>query len=141
MNNYLNLTDINNRLTVCIEIDPIGTPMVEVLVNNTVQYNSSLLKSEIINDYIPLLKPFEISIILSDKHYTDEYETAVIIKKLTIDNIELIPKYDYLASYTNDHDNTDPTSYLGFNGKWTLTIDRPFYQWLHQHSGQGWLLT
>ena len=81
-----------------------------------------------------------ISAELRNKHYTTEYETAVIIKRLSIDNIEIIPQYDYLADYDNDHDNNNPTHYLGFNGKWTLTIDRPFYQWLHQVQNQGWLI-
>jgi hypothetical protein len=83
---------------------------------------------------------FSIEIELSNKHYTLEYETAVIIKQLSVDNIDLLSKV-YLADYVNDHNNTSPTSYLGFNGKWTLTFDKPFYRWLHQHSGQGWLLS
>jgi hypothetical protein len=40
-----------------------------------------------------------------------------------IDNIEILPKYQYLAD----------------NGK--LTISEPFYCWYHRLSGQGWLLT
>jgi hypothetical protein len=85
------------------------------------------------------LDPIDIDIRLSNKQYTTEYETAIKFK-IYIDNIEIIPKYDYLADYINDHDNNNPTNYLGFNGKWTLTIDRPFYHWLHYHSGQGWLI-
>ena len=81
-----------------------------------------------------------IDIIMSDKHYSLEYETAAIIRQLSIDNIDIIPRYEYLADYDNDHDFKNPTNYLGFNGKWTLTIDLPFYHWLHKHSGQGWLI-
>jgi hypothetical protein len=40
-----------------------------------------------------------------------------------IDNIEILPKYQYLVD----------------NGK--LTISEPFYRWYHRLSGQGWLLT
>jgi hypothetical protein len=99
------------------------------------------LSDNIILDYhIDLLDLFAVNIELLNKHYTTKYETAVIIKRLSIDNIELIPRYDYLARYINDHDNNNPTSYLGFNGKWTLTIDCPFYHWLHRHSGQGLLI-
>lgn len=39
-----------------------------------------------------------------------------------IDGIAVLPRYRHLAQH----------------GK--LVIDRPFYQWYHQVSGQGWLL-
>lgn len=39
-----------------------------------------------------------------------------------IDGVEVLPKYHYLAE----------------NG--LLTINGPFYNWLHTVSGQGWLL-
>jgi hypothetical protein len=41
---------------------------------------------------------------------------------VTVDGIEILPKYRHLA----------------VDGK--LTISKPFYQWYHQVSGQGWLL-
>jgi hypothetical protein len=118
----------------------VGTPDIAVSVNDVVDDYPGLSDTIILDYHVDLLDLFAVNIELSNKHYTTEYETAVIIKRLSIDNIELIPQYDYLARYINDHDNDNPTSYLGFNGKWTLTIDRPFYHWLHQHSGQGWLI-
>ena len=140
MNNYSDLQDIDTRLNLVIELEPVGSPTATIIINNQ-QYDYPQLTSPIIIDeYLPLMALINIDIILSDKHYTTEYETAVIIRRLSIDNIELIPEYDYLANYINDHNNTNPTSYLGFNGKWTLTFDRPFYHWLHRHSGQGWLI-
>ena len=42
--------------------------------------------------------------------------------QVTVDNIEVLPKYRYLAK-----DNV-------------LTINKPFYQWYHIITGQGWLL-
>lgn len=41
---------------------------------------------------------------------------------VTVDDIEVLPKYSYLAN----------------NG--VLTISEPFYHWLHRVTGQGWLL-
>jgi hypothetical protein len=41
---------------------------------------------------------------------------------VTVDNIEILPRYQYLA----------------VGGK--LTIPEPFYRWYHRVSGQGWLL-
>jgi hypothetical protein len=141
MKTYSDLQDIDTRLHLHIELEPVGTPDITVSVNDIVD-DYPALSSDIMLDYhIDLLDLFSVNIELYNKHYTTEYETAVIVKQLSIDNIELIPKYDYLANYQNDHNNNNPTSYLGFNGKWTLTFDRPFYHWLHQVQGQGWLLT
>jgi hypothetical protein len=140
MKTYSDLQDIDTDLQVQIQLEPVGTPNVTVSVAGVVKTYDRL--SDIITlDYrIALLDLFAVNIELRNKHYTTEYETAVIIKQLSVDNIELIPNYDYLAEYRNDHNNNNPTSYLGFNGKWTLTFDRPFYHWLHQHSAQGWLI-
>ena len=141
MNNYLNRTDIDSCLTLCLELEPIGNPEITILINNNSQYHSVLAEAMIIKKNLALLDPVTISIMLSNKQYTTEQETAIIIKRISVDNIDIIPHYDYLATYTNDHNNNNPTSYLGFNGQWTLAIDCPFYHWLHQVQGQGWLLT
>jgi len=42
---------------------------------------------------------------------------------VTVDGIEILPKYSHLVT----------------NGK--LVVDKPFYNWYHRISGQGWLLT
>jgi hypothetical protein len=140
MKNYLDLQDIDTRLNLVIELEPVGTPATQVIINDKEYDYPQLLSSIIINDYLPLIDNINIDVIMSDKQYTLEYETAVIIK-LSIDNIEIIPKYNHLIKYNNDQNcNTETTNYLGFNGKWSLTIDRPFYHWLHEHSGQGWLI-
>ena len=140
MKTYSDLQAIDTRLQLQVELEPVGTPEVTIAING-VENHYLVLSDTIILDYrVNLLDLFAVSIELSNKHYTTEYETAVIIRRLSVDNIELIPQYDYLAEYVNDHDNNNPTSYLGFNGKWTLTFDRPFYHWLHLHSGQGWLI-
>ena len=140
MKNYSDLLDIDTRLNLVIELEPIGHPNARVIVNRDSIDYPKLTESIILQYQIGLTDNINIDIIMYNKHYTLEYETAVIIRRLSIDNIEIIPKYDYLANYINDHDNINPTSYLGFNGKWSLTIDRPFYHWLHKHSGQGWLI-
>jgi hypothetical protein len=130
MKTYSELTDTDIQIDLQFEL--IGNPEFTV--------NGSALTQDNLTYCVDLLTPFSVVIELYNKHYTTEYETAVIIKRLSIDNIEIIPKYDYLAEYINDHNHNNPTNYLGFNGKWTLTIDRPFYRWLHQATGQGWIL-
>jgi hypothetical protein len=141
MKNYSDLQVISQLIPVTICLETIGQPWVNIAVNDNVIDHRPLTDSLIYTEFVDLLNPITVSVILYNKIYTQEYETAVVIKRLSVDNIDLIPRYDYLAEYHNDHNNTNPTSYLGFNGKWTLTIDRPFYQWLHQVQGQGWLLT
>ena len=140
MKTYSDLQAIDTRLRLHVELEPVGTPDVRISINDVVDDYPRLSNTIILDYYVDLLDLFSVDIELLNKHYTTKYETAVIIKQLSVDNIELIPQYDYLAEYINDHDNNNPTSYLGFNGKWTLTFDRPFYHWLHQHSGQGWLI-
>jgi hypothetical protein len=140
MKTYSDLQAIDTRLRLQVELEPVGTPDVTITINGFKNHYPGLSNNINLYYYIDLLDLFSVNIELSNKHYTTEYETAVIIRRLSVDNIELIPQYDYLAEYVNDHDNNNPTSYLGFNGKWTLTFDRPFYHWLHLHSGQGWLI-
>jgi hypothetical protein len=130
MKTYSELTDTDIQIDLQFEL--IGNPKFTV--------NGVALTQDNVIYHVDLLSPFSVVIELYNKHYTTEYETAVIIKRLSIDNIDIMGQYDYLAEYDNDHGFKNPTNYLGFNGKWTLTIDRPFYQWLHQVTGQGWLL-
>ncbi len=120
------------KLKLDIELELIGTPEFTLQVGPHTEYNSTY--------YLDLLTPFSVIIELHNKVYTTEYETAVIIKRLCIDNVSIIPEYTHYSQYDNDHQFTNPTSYIGFNGKWTLTFDRPFYQWLHQAQNQGWLI-
>ena len=137
MKRYSDLLDIDTRLNIRLELEPIGTPDVSITIADYRQ--DYLLSNNNIIDYtVDLLQPFSVIIELQNKQYSLDCETAVIVR-LSVDDIDIIPKYDYLADYVNDHDNHGPTNYLGFNGKWTLTIDRAFYHWLHVHSGQGWL--
>jgi hypothetical protein len=140
MKTYSDLQAIDTRLHCYLELTPVGTPEVSVLIDG-IYGGGKLFHPAKFDVTVDLLKPFSIEIELKNKTYTTEYETAVIVQQLQIDGIDLAPQFDYLATYRNDHNNNNPTSYLGFNGKWTLTFDRPFYQWLHQATGQGWLLS
>jgi hypothetical protein len=140
MKTYSDLKAIDQRLCCHVELEPVGTPEVAVIIAG-VYGGGKLFQSVVFDVNVDLLTPFSIEIELKNKTYTTEYETAVVIKQLQIDGIDLVPRFDYMATYVNDHNNTDPTSYLGFNGQWTLTFDRPFYQWLHQATAQGWLIS
>jgi len=141
MKTYSDLQDINQSIDVKITLRPIGLPNLHASVNQELS-NYVGLSTPITLEYrVGLLDNIDIVIKLYNKEYNLSVETAVIIDSIAIDNINIVPKFDYLATYLNDHSNNNPTSYLGFNGTWQLNIDQPFYHWLHKHTGQGWLLT
>jgi len=56
---------------------------------------------------------------------------AVEIKLLSINGQEVLPKYQHLA--------TPSTAWIDQPGSWEFFIDKPFYPWYHEISGQGWL--
>ena len=117
-----------------------GYPGVSVRVNDNVIEYLQLTGSVEHQFDIPLLDPIEIEISIKDKQYSEIKETAVLIDSINIDGFEIVPQWTHLAEYHSERGLQGPTSYLGINGSWKLTIDRPFYQWRHHATGQGWLL-
>jgi hypothetical protein len=145
MKQFSDLQAINLNLLIKINLRSIvdnGIPMAIVRYNNDVIFDNNLVNAiELTQVCHNILSPIFISIEMKNKSYNQQHETAVIIDSISIDNINIIPTYNHLVDYHNDHKINTKTNYLGYNGKWTLTIDRPFYQWLHQVQGQGWLLS
>jgi len=142
MKTYSDLQDTKLKLTVDLEV--VGRPdftlsTVPCDITNQ-QFVQCEFKQVTQSYYFDLLTPFSIVIELMNKDYNNDNETAIIIRRLLVDNIDIIPRYTHFAEYNNDHAYKDPTNYLGFNGKWTLIFDRPFYQWLHQATAQGMLI-
>lgn len=141
MKTYSDLQAIDTDLAITVTLEPVGNPDVLLLIDKKILAGGVLYKSVTVETAITSLESFWISVELRNKvKIHPDQETAVQIK-LQVDGIDILPRFDYLAVYTNDHNDSNPTSYLGYNGKWTLTFDRPFYQWLHQATGQGWLLS
>jgi hypothetical protein len=141
---FSELLATKHSLTIKIQLSPIvdnGVPICAVRINDSVEYYGQLLDSITLVKQLSLLEIFDIKISMLDKRYSEERETAVVIKSILIDDFEIIPHYTHLIDYDNDHNYNRATSYLGFNGTWRLSIDRPFYQWRHQVTNQGWLLT
>jgi hypothetical protein len=141
---FSDLLATETSITITIKVRAItenGVPCCGIKINHSIEYYDLLLDSITVSKKLSLTKPFDIEISMFDKRYSNEYETALVIDSITIDNFDVIPKFTHLAKYTNDHDYQGATSYLGFNGTWRLSIDRPFYQWQHQATNQGWLLT
>jgi len=140
---FSELLATEHSLTIKIQLSPIvdnGVPICAVRINDSVEYYGQLLDSITLVKQLSLLEIFDIKISMLDKRYSEERETAIIIKSILIDDFEIVPYYTHLAKYNNDHNYNQATSYLGFDGTWQLSIDRPFYQWQHQATNQGWLL-
>jgi hypothetical protein len=139
MKNFSDLLATDLHLDFVLIAEPVGRPDVEIWVNQQLIYQGHLLESFTVSTQLPLLSGFLVSVKLKNKVYSLESETAVTLTKLSIDGFDLVPNFTHLAQYTNDHDFTEPTSYVGVNGEWRLEVTKPFYQWRHEITSQGWL--
>lgn len=143
MKTFYDLQDIKTDIVVSISITPInnnGDPFTKVCVNNRILYNDILAKQDVFTDTVNIFNPIHISVALSNKVYNSELETALIIDSVMFDGIEVIPQCLHTVVYNNDHNQSAHTSYLGYNGTWSLDIPTPFYHWYHQLCGYGLLL-
>jgi len=144
MKNFLDQLDIEQHcVTVTVNLQVIGNngfPGASIRVNQDVVEYVQLLTTVKHQFKIGLKDSIEIEISMMGKEYSQTQETAVIIESVNIDGFEIVPNWTHLAVYNSERGLQGPTSYLGFNGSWKLTIDRPFYQWRHLVTGQGWLL-
>ena len=139
MKNFSDLLATDLHLDLELIVEPVGRPDVEIWVNQQLIHQEQLSGSITVAKQLPLLPGFSLSVKLKNKVYSSESETAVMLTKLSIDGFDVIPNFTHLAQYANDHDFTEPTSYLGFNGEWRLEVTKPFYQWQHDITSQGWL--
>ena len=143
MKNFYELLDIKKNINIFLSISPIidvNPPRLKIDINKECLYDDILEKKINFNYKIDLLEKIDIKIKLYNKNYRASQKTALILDSLKINVFEIIPKWTQLASYHNDHNVSQPTNYLGFNGTWNLKIDEPFYRWKHKITGQGWLL-
>ena len=144
MKNFLDQLDIEQHcVTVTVKLQVIGNngfPGASIRVNQDVVEYVQLLTTVKHQFKIGLKDSIEIEISMMGKEYSQTQETAVIIESVNIDGFEIVPNWTHLAVYNSERGLQGPTSYLGINGSWKLTIDRPFYQWQHLVTGQGWLL-
>ena len=139
MKNFLDLLATDLDLDLVLSADPVGVPDVEIWINQQLIHQGLISAPVDVSVQLPLLSGFSIVVKLKNKVYTSESETALMLTKLSVDGFDIIPPFTHLAQYTNDHAFTEPTAYIGFNGEWRLEINKPFYQWQHEITSQGWL--
>lgn len=86
---------------------------------------------------------------LSIEHFkkdNNDPTTAVIIKKISFFGIEDprfiwagVYKPDYPPHYPNKVLELSNTTYLGWNGVWSLDFGVPVFTWIHQVQNLGWI--
>lgn len=143
MKTFLDLLATDPKIDFSIALEPVahnGVPVFWIMINGRVIAEGALEHSIKTHCNLNLLDPIRLEIGMKHKQYCVDKETAVILRSVSIDGFEIVPNWTHLAVYENDHNNRLPTSYLGFNGTWTLDIAEPFYRWRHHVTGQGWLL-
>ena len=117
-----------------------GAPHCRISLNENTVYNDRLHGRFAETYRVDLLTPIKLCIEMRDKIYDSERDTGLMITQISIDGMDIVPNWTHLASYTNDHGASGPTSYIGYNGIWCFEIPEPFYRWRHRVTGQGWLL-
>jgi hypothetical protein len=140
MKNFSDLLATDLQLDLVMSMAPVGIPDVEISINQQLVFQGRRREPFTISQQLPLRSGLSISVRLKNKIYGEIHDTAIMLRQISIDGFDIIPAWTQLAEYVNDHHNTDPTTYLGFNGEWKLEIPEPFYQWRHRVTGQGWLL-
>jgi hypothetical protein len=143
MNNFSELLATEISLPVEIVLEPVfdtQVPKIVVTVAQRVLFSGQLTQPVTLRCCVNLLTQFDILIEIIDKDDYKDRTSAVVISQLKIDSHDLVPQWSHLAYYSNDRNYNLPTTHLGFNGIWKLSINEPFYRWWHRATGQGWLL-
>ena len=127
MKNFYDATVIKPTLECQIKLtlDPVGQLPCWVRYNGRTIHENTIRSVEILEWSTPLTDPIDLQIQIYRNH-----PDAIKIS-MTIDDIDIIPAYQYLAD--------PPTDYLDFNQIWCINIPN-FYPWLHEVSGQGWIV-
>lgn len=129
---FYNHTD--TLLDVKLSLEILGTPTATVVVNG-IAHTSLFIEQQ-----VELHNDIDIEIQLSNKDYATDNHSAIVINDISVDGFSIIDDFIDIAEYTNDHNWCEPTTHIGFNGKWKLHIPGPFYITKHHQTGQGWLI-
>lgn len=120
--NFSDLRGIEPTLTVSVTVKIHG------LIVGNVTLNGELCYPGVNTFTVPLRSRIKL---VSDIQNFDEGTSAVEITDLTINGYNVIPTYQHLSSSGN--------AYHDKKGFWTMEIDKLFYRWFHDASGQGWI--
>jgi hypothetical protein len=140
MKNFLDLPDIKEMpLVLRLAIEPREQPDVVIKVNDILLHSGPVVLPHRYRVELSLTDPLEFSIELRNKDYNRE-SSALRVQQFSLDHWEFVPDKTQLFEYINDHNYSDPTNYICFNGVWRLAINCSYYRWRHEHTGSGWYL-
>ena len=113
-------------------------PRVSLMVNHH-QETIELSSVQCRQFEIPLLDTIDLIVQVESLDQNDP-RRGVEISRLEIDHKALMPQHCRLAELSDNLIQYAPTNHIVQHGQWRFRIDRPFYQWYHDISRQGWLL-
>jgi hypothetical protein len=132
-----------------VTLRPIDNPKIKIGVNGNLR-PLQLETTETIDFEFESTGSCELTIELIDK----TAQEAVVIESISFFDIE-DPKFVWAGVYTPEYpepwatEQRDqgvvlkphlcPHTYLGWNGKWTLTFDLPVFTWIHRVQNLGWI--
>lgn len=134
-----------------------GDPEIRVSFNDDVIYHGLLSESQvfIIDNHLPN-NDYRLSVELLNKQDNDTdlvtgADKAVVIDRIIFNGIEdnrFIWAGEYRPEYPepwySEQENKPDLllknhTYLGWNGKWTLTFSMPIFTWIHKTQNLGWI--
>lgn len=148
MKNFYEITDIDtsNALDIKISIAPIhynkNKMSCEIAINGTNLYTGVPERPFVVFYKLGLLEPIEIAFVVDGKRDGDtcnDGDVAIVIESITINGHEIVYECKQVAEYISENCSIEPLNYMGFNGIQTITISKPFYQWLHDVRPWGWI--
>jgi hypothetical protein len=132
-----------------VTLRPVDNPEVKIGINGDL-CPVRLDKTQTINFEFESDGSCELTVELIDK----TAQEAVVIESISFFDIE-DPKFAWAGVYTPVYPEpwaTEqqeqgvvlqpqlcPHTYLGWNGKWTLTFDVPVFTWIHRVQNLGWI--
>ena len=115
MKNFLEALDINKEIAVEVQLSPVsenGPPDILIKICDQIIHDGSLTQKKKIRICKDIKDPIIFEIKLRNKQYNKLKETACVIEKISIDGHEIIPIYQHLCVYENDHHKKISTNYL-----------------------------
>lgn len=141
MKTFCDLLVIDQTIKIEIELRPefdLAPPWVSVMVNHH-RETFELSSVQCRQFELALLDSIDVVVQVEPSHQIDP-RRGVEISKLDVDNKSLLPQHCRLAQLSDNLVQYAPTNHIVQHGQWRFCIDRPFYQWYHDISSQGWLL-
>ena len=114
---FSDIMAIDTSSQICLQIKIAAEEKYQLTINNQIISDKNSIT------YWDLLAPLEIKI----KNLS--LYGSVVIKKISVNNLEILPKFCHLSS-NKSHSITKP-------GSWSFVISEPFYIWYHQVAGYG----